>query len=160
MGGCAVGAIRAVQIPDAAGNNGQAEAEVAAMTDLLPCPFCGGEAKVGTHENPALGVMWFLAGCLRPCDVSPETKIFGTEAEAIAAWNTRAPQWQPISTAPKKQYVIVYGMAMDDEVQQKIFQGPWVARLANDGWWEMIGNTYVDSPTHWMHLPNPPTEDE
>ena len=151
MGGCAVGAIRAVQIPDAAGNNGQAEAEVAAMTDLLPCPFCGGEAKVGTHENPALGVMWFLAGCLRPCDVSPETKIFGTEAEAIAAWNTRATQWQPTETAPRDgTYILAYNRGIGVEIVKATPDHFWLGRWFAE---------FECEPTHWMHLPNPPTED-
>ena len=63
---------------------------------------------------------------------------------------------QPIETAPPKQYVLVYGMAMDDEVQEEIGVDWWVARHAGDGWWECIGNSYVDNPTHWMFRPEPP----
>ena len=52
------------------------------MTELLPCPFCGGEAQ--TLRNGS----WWCVACRTPfcCDVGK----FDTEAEAIAAWNTRA----------------------------------------------------------------------
>lgn len=58
------------------------------MSELLPCPFCGGEAytlnqaprgtgySVGCHDDECRG---FIA----------LSWIYKTEAEAIAAWNTR-----------------------------------------------------------------------
>ena len=56
------------------------------MTDLLPCPFCGGEAKI-KHVTQ----LWeprnsYWAQCDN-CRMSG--KHFTTEAEAISAWNTR-----------------------------------------------------------------------
>lgn len=53
------------------------------MTELLPCPFCGGEAH--TYKTIAER---YCAICNKPfcASVGP----FDTEAEAIAAWNTRA----------------------------------------------------------------------
>ena len=56
-------------------------------TTLLPCPFCGGEALKMTSSDGFTSI-----GCLR-CN-----PLFGvmiqaeTEAEAAAAWNTRA-EW-------------------------------------------------------------------
>lgn len=52
------------------------------MSELLPCPFCGGGAQ--TLRNGS----WWCVACRTPfcCDVGK----FDTEAEAIEAWNTRS----------------------------------------------------------------------
>ncbi len=52
-------------------------------TELLPCPFCGGEAH--TYKNS----LWHVA-CERALHGCVTMSAFLTEAEAIAAWNTRA----------------------------------------------------------------------
>ena len=54
-----------------------------AGTKLLPCPFCGGEAQVA---RTAAG--YWAAYCEEP--MCGRVGNFKTEAEAIAAWNTRA----------------------------------------------------------------------
>ena len=59
---------------------------------LLPCPFCGGEAELctwyggGEHCETVYTVMCDNDNC--PMDV--KTFDFPTEAEAVAAWNTRS----------------------------------------------------------------------
>ena len=56
------------------------------MTKLLPCPFCGGEAEILTAESMNSG---YLFGIM--CnDCRSRGDVYDTEAEAIAAWNTRA----------------------------------------------------------------------
>lgn len=63
------------------------------MTDLLPCPFCGGVADIrqwtdyteGSREH---SFQRFGAGCHAHEDVVG--MVADTRAEAIAAWNARA----------------------------------------------------------------------
>ena len=53
---------------------------------LKPCPFCGGEAEMLTAESMNGG---YLFGIM--CnDCRSRGDVYDTEAEAIAAWNTRA----------------------------------------------------------------------
>lgn len=57
------------------------------MTELKPCPFCGGEGYVAHKVLPPGIDAWYGCGCKR-CRVQ-----FGcykdTETEAIEQWNTR-----------------------------------------------------------------------
>jgi Lar family restriction alleviation protein len=48
------------------------------MDKLKPCPFCGGEAFVVTVAEPSV-----------QCLTCPTSMVGETDAEAIAAWNTR-----------------------------------------------------------------------
>lgn len=71
--------------------------------DLLPCPFCGGEASAEGYQKwskPVLNMTWdggdpiteaYFCNC-RTCCVSNITSGIGyrTRAEAIANWNRRA----------------------------------------------------------------------
>ena len=60
------------------------------VKELKPCPFCGGEARVQHQSRKLYGdvVDWYGVYCNKQfCGyVSGQS----TEAEAIAAWNTRA----------------------------------------------------------------------
>lgn len=49
---------------------------------LLPCPFCGGEARL----TAAMGETW-----MRCIDCNAGSEMSGSRALAIAAWNRRAP---------------------------------------------------------------------
>lgn len=59
--------------------------EVPEMTELLPCPFCGGEARESGERFENTILSWvYCASC------GAAGGYRHTEAEAIAAWNTRA----------------------------------------------------------------------
>lgn len=54
--------------------------------ELKPCPFCGSEAHI--YRHPTIGN--YAPACNNDrCEVYWQRE-YGTEAEAIAAWNTRA----------------------------------------------------------------------
>ena len=60
------------------------------MSELLPCPFCGGEAQMGVNKEST--VREYFAGCVN-CHIrlyKVGYKRFYTETEAISAWNARA----------------------------------------------------------------------
>lgn len=59
------------------------------MSELLPCPFCGGEADI-SDEGVGTEPERFWAYCENPACFVEGTSAYPTEAEAIAVWNTRA----------------------------------------------------------------------
>lgn len=56
------------------------------MTELKPCPFCGGEAVIGQDED--WYYEWRVACCNKDC-IFYLGKSYETEEEAAAAWNRR-----------------------------------------------------------------------
>ena len=57
------------------------------MTELKPCPFCGGEAY--TTERAGFASAGWSVECVNP-DCGCDFALYADEAEAIGAWNTRA----------------------------------------------------------------------
>lgn len=55
------------------------------MSELKPCPFCGGEAKQSGEKFERTILSWVYC---TSCGAAGGYR--GTEAEAIDAWNTRA----------------------------------------------------------------------
>jgi len=60
--------------------------------ELLPCPFCGGEATLGDYFQEASDLgndeSWWLAQCDH-CGIALPNTDSPTKEEAIKAWNTR-----------------------------------------------------------------------
>ena len=61
----------------------------AAMSDLLPCPFCGGEAFVDIECERSTEAV--LTHNSKDCPAGDIRVWYSNEAAAIAAWNTCAP---------------------------------------------------------------------
>ena len=59
------------------------------MDKLLPCPFCGGEAKIGSLGDSENWLVW-----CQKCQIPhSETGLQGdTKEQIIKAWNTRTPR--------------------------------------------------------------------
>ena len=65
---------------------------------LLPCPFCGGEAKVINESECGFeyyGVMCFKCGT--------GTRLTGIEPVAIDLWNTRKPMERIVEKLEERQ---------------------------------------------------------
>ena len=62
------------------------------MTKLRACPFCGAKPEVRQIDRPrsADHGSWYAFCSGTNCQISLVTEPFGSEAEAIAVWNTRA----------------------------------------------------------------------
>ena len=60
--------------------------------ELLPCPFCGGEAKLIDDAPNHCRIPWFGIGCASERCIAFTgygVRLFCTRTEAIAAWNRR-----------------------------------------------------------------------
>ena len=55
------------------------------MAELLPCPFCGGEATL--NRDNAIGR--YFAFCMK-CKVRQENRL--SREDSVNAWNTRTPK--------------------------------------------------------------------
>jgi len=65
------------------------------MSNLKPCPFCGGEARLNGYKN-CHWVICMNMDCLSSYGINQKT-----EEEAILSWNTRTPD-QPESIEEKQ----------------------------------------------------------
>jgi hypothetical protein len=133
------------------------------MSDLLPCPFCGGAGRVSwSRDREIVNIR---------CELWPHECLGAgpnclEEPAAIAAWNRRAPGWHPISTAPRDG-TRFWGNVDDDAIAMCWHEG-FAAFVSS--WRRMelaLGYTCADTglsyrdhspvkhnPTHWQ--PRPP----
>lgn len=89
------------------------------MSELKPCPFCGGEAVIANLPHAAFGE--WVVGCSRdnPCEIQPDVWR-NSKAEAIEAWNTRAER----TCMPEKDYSNGY----------PIINSPWHCDDCGEKW--------------------------
>lgn len=122
-------------------------------TALLPCPFCGGSAEFVPYKSDGLTLKCTALGCVQRNQRTLRYGIDSLRASMTKHWNTRAPQWLPIDSAPRDGCV----WAFNGE------QGA-MAWSEGDGWalWVWADELLSDvdpspqQPTHWQPLPAPP----
>lgn len=61
------------------------------MTELLPCPLCGGESRVGRDTSSDYDQHWsWFAECLNYDECGVMLSGYASEESAVAHWNRRA----------------------------------------------------------------------
>ena len=105
------------------------------VSALKDCPFCGGDGEevalcYDTGSTPQTGTDWFVRCYV--CHV--ETARRDTEADAIAAWNTRAPLPQPPP-------VIGWRWVPDEPTGAMISEGYEAIRM-EEKWPSMLAGVY------------------
>jgi len=102
------------------------------MSELKPCPFCGGEAETLTAESMNGG---YLFGIM--CnDCRSRGDVYDNEAEAISAWNSRAERTCRIEWRYGNQYCTCCGEMV--------------------GTWDSTSELYIDGNMVelWNYCPN------
>lgn len=112
--------------------------------ELKACPFCGGPADQQNYVVEA--VVHCTACCAVIRRVHARDVDTGIDSSA-SAWNTRAPQWQPIESAPNGQLALFCDMSAT-ELRSSFFVD-WVV----EG--KFCGNRH-HTATHWQPLPAAP----
>lgn len=131
---------------------------------LLPCPFCGGKAKVVSTGVAMKAVRcdscyaegpYFCSAMWRDINVSIN--------KAAQAWNRRAAApsvqpdgWQDISTAPKDGTLILclypHRHGHDRYSLRYWSTGDWPSSGRSEGWCDQHRQLRRDDPTHWAPL--------
>ncbi|PJL51460.1 hypothetical protein B9Y74_05545 [Stenotrophomonas maltophilia] len=117
--------------------------------ELKTCPFCGAKPETGPWQKHGLTVQ--CSSSLTDCPIGPAYSHY-EPVGAAAAWNTRAPQWQPIESAPKTTRSILV-WCPERQNQYMVY---W-DRLGAGEWRNFGGCTVLtEVPTHWQPLPAAP----
>jgi len=113
--------------------------------EMKACPWCGRAPEV-SRSPTGIGNLIMCNAHFDECPATPAVDE-GTMESAARAWNTRAPQWQPIESAPKD------GTEID-------LWHPKLGRITGSHWdaymerWTILCDP--EGPTHFMLPPAPP----
>lgn len=111
------------------------------MTNLLPCPFCEGEAAP-LDENDHTSCTNIACG--------------STDYMHVDAWNGRVGAWRPIETAPLDGTSILVALhEWNDPANKYVFEV-----VAWDGGCWSSEAYPIYPPTHWMPIPPGPRSPE
>lgn len=121
------------------------------MSDLLPCPFCGGEAYLTETDGYPRGECTNEECRAELCGSDGEGKYEAMEA-AVVKWNTRTSQWVSVKDRmpegdPHDPFVLAYDAKRN--LQLVLYFSVSDDLFCKDG-------THYKNITHWQPLPNPP----
>lgn len=127
------------------------------MSELLPCPFCGG-TDIKTHD--LYGTKWMTmceAGCCGRSGL--------TEEDSIKAWNTRADGWVSVDDRLPEYGKPVIIIANGHRQNVIYFRDNGGEDHPTPDWYEVYRygddtDAYIPAHlvTHWMPLPEAPHE--
>lgn len=134
--------------------------------ELKACPFCGAKpvmlVRGGDERNGYNTNLTFE--CLCGVSIETETQNNGglpTETVAAAkrrlraAWNTRAPQWQPIESAPKDGTAVLATSAHMTGPNGEPVAWAAVFDQERGRWTATWDGEPLNDATHWQPLPAP-----
>lgn len=108
--------------------------------ELKPCPFCGGVAE---QQNCVVEAVVHCTSCYAVIRRVHARDVDTGIDESASDWNTRAPQWQPIESAPTDGTRV---LLWDTANGGRAITGAWVVGSPDDH----------ETFTHWQPLPAPP----
>ena len=93
------------------------------MTELLPCPFCGGKPQASTRAgNAGATEIFAFVACYCGGYTADAYKFAKAETheqamvEAAEAWNRRASPWRPMSECPDDNSIFVFVLFQDESI--------------------------------------------
>ena len=122
--------------------------------ELLPCPFCGEMPKIDPIDD---GFHMIICES-ETCGMQPG--VAGKTDTVIAAWNTRADRWIPVSERLPEynRQVIVYSPKMGVAAICKLEEFDSLA--IGLAWTGINMGLAFHAVTHWMPMPALPEEVE
>lgn len=119
--------------------------------ELKACPFCGSTPRLAKDMDEDLWshniVEWQQVKCTE-CECEGIRSCEGYEVDAVTMWNTRAPQWQPIESAPKDgTRILLFGDGHQVVAYFNVGYGTW-----DDG----DHHDDIQGLTRWQPLPAAP----
>ena len=135
------------------------------MTELKPCPFCGGKAELKqdmryprSGKYAGMSVKAYEVICPNSdCIIyNADNNYFFTREEAAEAWNRRSPDWISVNKRLPEEsgdyLVFVEGM-----IENMLYSKQHSAWNADD--LNCHKNYEITTVTHWMPLPEPPEQE-
>lgn len=122
------------------------------MTELKPCPFCGGKADWFVLEKMNNEKLYYVE-----CSYCfARTGYYFTEYESIKEWNKRTPDWISVNKRLPEESgdYLVFVEGLIENMMYFKRHSAWNATDLN-----CHKNYEITTVTHWLPLPEPPEQE-